>query len=393
MRDHTTITTVFCLIFAAYFFLREVAQMVVMVRLKLAKAYFFSFWNYLDFAAPGLATYTIYFFHQNGPSNDYNHISAIAALLMWLKFLSLIKALNKEIATFILLLSTIFKDLWSFMFVLGCVMLMFGHAFFLMLGGSKDNESFETGSVTIMTLYGMVLGNYEYDDFTDRFTLCLSIFYMLLVVIVMTNVLIAIVSDSYDSAMVRSSELFWRARLELVAEVSSTFKYVLKCFPTVETYDRWLEWLKKQDEGNNPFGEIWVAIGMNDNEWSKISWAVHILFSPLILTHFILGSIYELGVIPLIEYIFEKWKKRAEAKVAAGIELNLDKSTSSDEWGGRVLDIVKRINTYTSIENVKIQENMSSELIEVKSQLAAITAMLHEQQQQQQQHKNVKKNL
>ena len=390
MREHTTITTVFCLIFAAYFFLREVAQMVVMVRLKLAKAYFFSFWNYLDFAAPGLATYTIYFFHQNGPSNDYNHISAIAALLMWLKFLSLIKALNKEIATFILLLSTIFKDLWSFMFVLGCVMLMFGHAFFLMLGGSKDNESFETGSVTIMTLYGMVLGNYEYDDFTDRFTLCLSIFYMLLVVIVMTNVLIAIVSDSYDSAMVRSSELFWRARLELVAEVSSTFKYIFKCFPTVETYDRWLEWLKKQD-GGGPFEEILKAIGLNDNEWSKISWAVHILFSPLILALIILALIWHKLGVYFLKYIVEKWKKRA--KVAAGIELNLDKSTSSDEWGGRVLDIVKRINTYTSIENVKIQENMSSELIEVKSQLAAITAMLHEQQQQQQQHKNVKKNL
>ena len=99
---------------------------------------------------------------------------------------------------------------------------------------------------------------------------------------------------------------------------------------------------------------------------------------------------HKLGVY-FLKYIVEKWKKRA--KVAAGIELNLDKSTSSDEWGGRVLDIVKRINTYTSIENVKIQENMSSELIEVKSQLAAITAMLHEQQQQQQQHKNVKKNL
>ena len=45
--------------------------------------------------------------------------------------------------------------------------------------------------------------------------------FLLLVVMVLSNVLIAIVSDSYDEATAESEELFWRARFELVAETLS----------------------------------------------------------------------------------------------------------------------------------------------------------------------------
>ena len=41
---------------------------------------------------------------------------------------------------------------------------------------------------------------------------------MMVVVVVMMNILIAIVSDSYSDAMRRSGPLFWRARVDLIAE-------------------------------------------------------------------------------------------------------------------------------------------------------------------------------
>jgi len=43
-----------------------------------------------------------------------------------------------------------------------------------------------------------------------------------------------------------------------------------------------------------------------------------------------------------------------------GIEINLDKSRSGDDWAGRVLDIVKRVNSNTNNANVKIQTELES---------------------------------
>jgi hypothetical protein len=40
----------------------------------------------------------------------------------------------------------------------------------------------------------------------------------LAIIIIMMNILIAIVSDSYTDAIQRSSPLFWRARVDLIAE-------------------------------------------------------------------------------------------------------------------------------------------------------------------------------
>jgi len=126
--------TIATLTFAAYFLLREISQILAMRSLNLSKAYFADFWNYLDLSASCWTIYIIVYFFVLGNGVDFDHLASVGALLMWLKFLSMIKAINKQIATFVLMLSTIFKDLVAFMFVLAVVILMFGHAFFLILG-------------------------------------------------------------------------------------------------------------------------------------------------------------------------------------------------------------------------------------------------------------------
>merc|ERR1711871_579689 len=47
--------------------------------------------------------------------------------------------------------------------------------------------------------------------------------FLFMVVIVMLNVLIAIVSDSYAEAMATAFETYWMARLDLVSEIATTF--------------------------------------------------------------------------------------------------------------------------------------------------------------------------
>jgi hypothetical protein len=60
-------------------------------------------------------------------------------------------------------------------------------------------------------VYRMMIGDFEREWFPTPFTLGLFLAYMFVVMILMLNVLIAVVSDSYDFAVIRSQVLFRRA--------------------------------------------------------------------------------------------------------------------------------------------------------------------------------------
>ena len=49
---------------------------------------------------------------------------------------------------------------------------------------------------------------------------CLLVFYVLVVMVVLLNVLIAIVSDSYDISMAKAEALYYRSRLALITEMA-----------------------------------------------------------------------------------------------------------------------------------------------------------------------------
>ena len=90
-------------------------------------------------------------------------------------------------------------------------------------------ESFESIKNLALRLIGMTLGEYDVDDYSDSL-LMMTYFlsYMLLMTIIMLNVLIAIVSDSYDSVMIRSKKLFLRAKFQIVADMMLMFPNTIK---------------------------------------------------------------------------------------------------------------------------------------------------------------------
>ena len=167
------------------------------------------------------------------------------------------------------------------------VVFMFGHAFYLLLADVQvefhdvdEDPPFKTIPATLSSLYKMILGDFNTDAYPDNLSWLLFCLFMFVVVIVMLNVLIAIVSDSYDSALVASSELFWKARVDLISELSTTF-------------ERFITWYKRR-YGDKKDGKIVLEI-----------------------------------------------KKDSEG---------------DEEWAGRVLDIVKRVNERTSSEVVTLKE-------------------------------------
>ena len=64
------------------------------------------------------------------------------------------------------------------------------------------------------------VGEFDPDNFDQVVVRCLLVFYVLVVMVVLLNVLIAIVSDSYDISMAKAEALYYRSRLELITETA-----------------------------------------------------------------------------------------------------------------------------------------------------------------------------
>jgi hypothetical protein len=187
------------------------------------------------------------YFVRYGPGQEFNHLASGVALINWVKFLNVIRGLNKEIASFVLMIEFILADLSSFMIVQMLMMVMFGHAFYLELSekkmGSQDDSSsnpFATKWDTIQTLIKTLFGDFDSSVYTYNYVKAIFFLYMFLIIIIMLNVLIAIVSDSYARAMEQSNQIYCRSRLQLIVEMKTIFGGALGCVPNVEGIEKFL---------------------------------------------------------------------------------------------------------------------------------------------------------
>ncbi|GMH62828.1 hypothetical protein TrRE_jg11645, partial [Triparma retinervis] len=203
-------------VFAGLFFLRDILQLRAAFRLGLARTWFRDYWNYVDIlASTGPISLIIYFFNY-GNGEDYPRLASIVACFAWLKVLSYLKSFSQPISTFTLMIFTILVDLVPFMVVLCCIGAMFGHIFYLLLSTEAldfhDDDAphpFENYRDTFWTLYQTLLGEYDLDAFPDIYTKSFFFIYSFFVMIIFLNVLIAIVSDSYDMVLVNSVTLMY----------------------------------------------------------------------------------------------------------------------------------------------------------------------------------------
>ena len=77
------------------------------------------------------------------------------------------------------------------------------------------------------------VGEFDPDNFDEVAVRVLLVFFILVVMIVFLNVLIAIVSDSYDLSMAKAEGLFLRSRCELITETALIASLLpTRCLPT-----------------------------------------------------------------------------------------------------------------------------------------------------------------
>ncbi|GMI18795.1 hypothetical protein TrLO_g13328 [Triparma laevis f. longispina] len=384
--------TIACFSLALYFLLRKIAQFHAIYQLGLQKNWYKDFWNYIDLVASGRAIVLLEYFSRVGPGPEYEHFASVTAMFVWMKVLGFAKAFSQPIATFVLMLSTIFRDLFSFMSVLVIILVMFGHAFFLVIAGKKEGEGdeidFSSIGGTAWSLYLMILGTFESSVFPGIWAESLFLCYSFLVVIILLNALIAIVSDSYDVVLVTSTELFWRNRFELVAELTTTFKWLLQDLEVwnerlLGHYRKWKERLNilygfDEDHAWSN-GKHKVALGLRalfsllllglaialfflwflplacedaSNKQNKCLLFARILFSPLLLAGTILFLLMWFLPYSILATILGE-------RNSTEVDLDLKFNSSSTDWSGRVLDIVRRVNAITSSESSKTNAKIS----------------------------------
>lgn len=118
-------------------------------------------------------------------------------------------------------------------------------------------------------------GTFERDTFSTVFSVILIVVFSFMVVIVLLNVLIAIVSDSYEKCLIRSQSLFGRARVMLIAELVS-FQNLLR--PG-----------SRADIGDPPesiYSQWWYGT-LGDHRWSRGTALFFVLSGLVVLIWFV----------------------------------------------------------------------------------------------------------
>ncbi len=220
-----------------YFIIREIGKTVSLFQISLrARSYFLSFWNLIDalavmFALASSICMRSYFtILENGIEEDTTLLRGLLAIttgFLWLRVLSLLKAINIQMATFVLAILQITKDIFWFCVILATLVVSFSQMFFTLLAPTSCATEDGTEMVCkpteyLLRSYTILLGDFgtfEREQFVNGFSVFLIVCYSFLVTVVLLNVLIAIASDSYDKCLLRSQHLFGRARVMLIAEL------------------------------------------------------------------------------------------------------------------------------------------------------------------------------
>jgi hypothetical protein len=282
-----------------YFIIREIGKTVSLFLIsKRARMYFLSFWNLIDILAVGLTLASTISMRYHFTFKDLvlEEESAVRGLLavttgfLWLRVLSLLKAINRQLATFVLAIIQITKDITWFCVIMLTLVVSFAQMFFTLLAPSScasgDPDATECKEAEyLLRVYTILLGDFgdfEREQFTSGFSVFLVVFYSFLVTVVILNVLIAVASDSYEKCLVRSQNLFGRARVMLIAELVSFQNLLMKADNT--------SYISNEKNFKSSIYSRWWSSGPWSRNWSRGS----VLFFCLSITVIVGWTLAEL---------------------------------------------------------------------------------------------------
>lgn len=233
---------IFLFIGGTYFLLRELVQIVSLWSLGSFSSWFYDANNWLDTAVIVLVYYYAVLMTNDdlGVSNEtFRSGVAFTKGVLWCAVIYFLKSTLVDFAVFVGGVFYVLQRLAAFLLAVGVILLAFAQMFYIVYtetaicASSPDPDNPDgdscafphcTFEASLLKVYTMMMGEigdetrYE----TSRVAQLLYVAYAFLVVILLSNVLIAIVTDSYEIIQNdRAAIVFWSNRLDFIAEMDA----------------------------------------------------------------------------------------------------------------------------------------------------------------------------
>jgi len=242
------------LVAGAYFLLREFVQIVSLLALGNFGSWLLDMGNWLDVLLISFVFFfsAIMLMEETSMNKEaFRAGAAIAKTIMCCSVISFLKSVRAEFSVFVSGVINVVQKLAAFMLALMVILLAFSQMFYIVYHGtdvckcSAKNPNADQFPhcdfwQSLMKTYTMMMGEIgnemRYSELPMGYILYLL--FAFLVVILLSNVLIAIVTDSYGVIKnERAAMVFWSNRLDFVAEMDAyknVGKIFMKCFRSSE---------------------------------------------------------------------------------------------------------------------------------------------------------------
>jgi hypothetical protein len=218
-------------LFASYYLQNETAQLSVC-----GIDYLKSLWNYIDIIPPTLI-YMIIAINLSGylgftVTNSFlRSVHAIASFFMWFKLLYFMR-IFRNTSYLIRMIITVIYDMRSFLLLLFITIIAFGDSWLSISLGNVEEEQFvHNFGEAIFFTYRVILGDFDTTAFGSvAVHLCLFLFIICTVLnmIVMLNLLIAIISESFAAVNEKSDNASYQEMASMICENSYLIPYWVK---------------------------------------------------------------------------------------------------------------------------------------------------------------------
>jgi Ion transport protein len=237
---------------SGYFLMREIIQMISLLSLKAFNVWVNDPINWMNLVFVFLVLFwTVHM--QQGTCNDYTFQigAALSVTILWIKLLAYLRNVMIQFAVFVGGVFYVVNRLAAFLISLMIILVAFSQMFYTLWLETPEcvaqKELMETNYTStdefidsirctavqvehfcdrwdsFLYVYTMLLGEVDESNFVgNAIAVALFILFMFLVVILLGNVLIAIVTDSYKVIQdQRAAIVFWTNRLDFVAEMDA----------------------------------------------------------------------------------------------------------------------------------------------------------------------------
>jgi hypothetical protein len=214
---------VLLIIFAGYLLANEIRQL-----FKQGIEYFISVWNYLDMVPPIMTILFIVleitgFFDDGTKIQVQSAMQALTSLFIWLKFLYFLRIFEST-GYLIRIIVQVVIDMRHFLLVLLLTFVAFGDAVYnIQLGNTAEDPIYEGENFIggVAYVYRMVLGDFDTTGFGNCAVPLMWVLFILCTVfnmIIMLNLLIAIISESFAAINEVSQQASYQEKAAMISE-------------------------------------------------------------------------------------------------------------------------------------------------------------------------------